>query len=567
MLHHLEVYNLAIIEHVAVDFSEGFNVLTGETGAGKSILIDALTFVLGERASHDIIRHGSDSCRVEAAFDICGTPGVVPLLSEYGIDCPEDEVILSRALTAAGKSTCRINGVLVSLNQQKAIGDFLVDVHGQHEHQALLVPSRHIGYLDKFCGGQAASLLDRIDVCVGSLRAAQTRLNAGFTSPAERERRADILKYQINEIDSAALSEDEETALTDEKHMLANAEKIRAALENGCSAIVDEDGSALELVKRASDAMRDIAAYSAEYRALADTLDEVFYSLDDTARSLQEMRADFDFDPARLDEIEMRLDRIADMKRKYGKDITAIIAFADSCRAELDEMNNSESVRAALQHECDALSAEYADTAGRLSSLRHEYAGKLADRIVAELAQLGMPRAAFETRFGVNPVPTPRGMDTVEFFLAANAGEPLRPLARVASGGEISRIMLSLKVALSGADEVGTMVFDEIDSGISGRIASITGEKLCAISRAHQVLCITHLPQIAAYADEHYLIEKNESADRATTSVRRIDGNERTKEVARIMGDSCASALAEQYAAELIRNCEKVKGNLRAAAE
>lgn len=559
MLERLIIRNIALIEQLDFELAPGLNVLTGETGAGKSIIVDSVNLVLGERASRELISTGSTKARVEAFFNINGQAAVKKQLDALGIEYDEDTLVVMREITAAGKSTCRLNGEIVPLATLKAVTDTLVDVHGQHEHQSLLSQKKHIGMLDNYAGAAAAALKEKTESLCRQHSAVVHKLNSGFLSEAERERRIDILTYQINEIDAAALNAGEESAIHEELNVLSNAEKINSALENSGEGI-SGDGGALEKLGSAVNALGRIADISSKYAELYELLNNTYYELEDGAYQLRELRLSYEYSPERLDELETRLDLINSLKRKYGGTIEDILKYRSTAAEELEQLTGSQELREKLAAERNKIAAEYNKVAAELTEIRKSAAEELCVKITEQLHELGMAKAVF----GVVFLPEDgkihsNGNDDIEFMLSANSGEPLKPLSKVASGGELSRVMLAIKAVCAGADGTPTLVFDEVDTGISGRTAVTVGERLYSAARSKQVLSITHLPQIAAFADCHLFVEKHFENERTKTSLRKLSNSERSAELARIMGASASDESAVKYADELIESANKFK--------
>lgn len=553
MLQRLSIYNFALIRQLEVEFSGGFNVITGETGAGKSILIDAVNFVIGERASRELLKSGAVKAYVEAAF-ACARPSAALLerLEEFGLELEDGGLVLARELSATGRSVCRINGAMVPLSVQKAVSDCLIDIHGQHEHQSLLDATRHIDLLDAF----GAEPLDaaKADTAASSGRLAQVnkRLLQGFLDESERIRRMDILRYQINEITAAMLQQGEEESLDEERVRLANGERILTVLEE-CNALLSDDHTGtLQSLRQAARASGEISRFSGEYQIISTRLDSLYYDLEDVYHSLRSARDSFEFDPETQARVEERLDVIHNLKRKYGQDISEILAYGKQAQEELTALESNAAERETLERQRTELEVEYLEAAQRLTRLRKQAAERMEAAILTQLADLELTRARFsviithQDRFDAN------GMDRVEFYLSTNRGEPLKPLQKVASGGETSRIMLALKSILAEVDGIDCLIFDEIDAGVSGRIATVVGEKIASLSRGRQIICVTHLPQIAAMADAHYLVKKTMSDTDTTTSLDRLEEEEHVVEVARIMGLDGASQIALAHAQELI---------------
>ena len=435
MLSRLIINNIALIESLDIELSSGFNVLTGETGAGKSIIIDSVELILGERGSRELISTGKQKARVEAFFDVSNLPSAASdendlfsRLDELGIELMDGELVIVREITAAGKSLCRVNGEIVSLNVLRSITNRLVDLHGQHEHQSLLEPKRHIGILDAFAGSAASGMLSEIKAICSEFRTIENRLNAGFVSESERERRIDILEYQINEIDSANPEPGEEEAIEEELKLLSNAERINAALAKGTELLSGDGGGALSGLREAVRAVSSIADLSAQYGELHQRLESAFYELEDAAYQLRDMQLSYEYSPERLNELENRLDIINSLKRKYGGSIETVIEFRNSAAQELFELTGSEALRAKLMLEREQLKKTYADAASRLSEIRKNTAKQLVMGVNHELGELGMEKAKFDILIETDPSQLHQnGSDNVEFMLAANPGEPMKP--------------------------------------------------------------------------------------------------------------------------------------------
>ena len=564
MLNRLSIKNVALIERLNIEFDNGFNVLTGETGAGKSIIIDAVNLALGERASKELIKSGADKAYVEAEFDISSAYAVWQIMQENELD-PEEGLIISREISASGKNVCRINGTLVNLALLKQITDLLVDIHGQHEHQSLLSQNKHISFLDSFCHTEIDSIKLQVKELYGEYKAVRESLLCGFTSEDERAREIDILRYQINEIEKAALTEAEEASLNEEKGMLMNAEKIMAALQESCEALTG-DGGAVDLVKTASGSMEGIANLSSEYNDAAKRLEEAYYAIQDVGYALRDMRNSFEFDPMRIDEIQQRLEIYSNIKKKYGPTIADVESFLAGAITRLEELESAGQKREQLEYELKQVSERYIQAASKLTEARKAAAVSLQDELLRQLKDLGMEKARFEVNFESVGSFGANGMDRVEFTMSANPGEALKPLEKVASGGEMSRIMLAFKAIAARADSIPTLIFDEIDTGISGRIASVVGGKMVNISDSHQVLCVTHLPQIAALADAHFMVEKSDDGEHTKTDMHRLSLEERYAYIARMMDGAESSTLAYDHAKELITASETSKAQRRKSA-
>lgn len=562
MLQSLYLENIALIEKLGIELFPGFNVLTGETGAGKSIIIDAVNFVLGERTSRDLIRNGAARAKVEAVFNLNEGDAAFAALDALGIEYDGNELILSRELSAAGRNACRVNGTLVPVVSLKSVSDTLVDIHGQHEHQALLDAENHISYLDAYCHAESLPIIEKIDAIVSRRNELMLKRNSGFSSEREREREMDMLRYQIEEIASANLEAGEEERLNAEKTVLLNAERIRTALETAHMALSGaEEGSALSAIDTARRSMRDIAALNKDYEALGDKIEELYYAAEDISFVLRDTSENVESDMQRLEEIEQRLKLISDLKRKYGRTVEDVIDFGKDAETKLNELENAEALAAELDAKLDKLKAEYNAAADELSKVRRAAGDRLKRDVLNELKDLGMAKAMFDVALSDASGGEPRkgGRETAEFMLSANPGEPLKPLEKVASGGELSRIMLCFKSIFADNDRVPTLIFDEIDTGISGRTAAVVGEKMLGIAKKHQVICVTHLAQIAALADAHLMVRKYDDGKNTFVETRQLNDEEKVQRIAQMMDGESDSPSALTHARELIARADKIK--------
>lgn len=562
MLQSLYLENIALIEKLGIELFPGFNVLTGETGAGKSIIIDAVNFVLGERTSRDLIRNGAVRAKVEVVFNLNEGDAAFAALDALGIEYDGNELILSRELSAAGRNACRVNGTLVPVASLKSVSDTLVDIHGQHEHQALLDAENHISYLDAYCHAESLPIIEKIDAIVSRRSELMLKRNSGFSSEREREREMDMLRYQIEEIASANLEVGEEERLSAEKTVLLNAERIRTALETAHMALSGaEEGSALSAIDTARRSMRDIAALNKDYEALSDKIEELYYAAEDISFALRDTSENVESDMQRLEEIEQRLKLISDLKRKYGRTVEDVIDFGKDAETKLNELENAEALAAELDAKLDKLKAEYNAAADELSKVRRAAGERLKRDVLKELKDLGMAKAMFDVALSDAYGGEPRkgGRETAEFMLSANTGEPLKPLEKVASGGELSRIMLCFKSIFADNDRVPTLIFDEIDTGISGRTAAVVGEKMLGIAKKHQVICVTHLAQIAALADAHLMVRKYDDGKNTFVETRQLNEEEKVQRIAQMMDGESDSPSALTHARELIARADKIK--------
>ena len=557
MLTRLQVTNIALIDKSDIAFDAGFSVLTGETGAGKSILIESVGFVLGERASRESIRTGADKASVEATFLLSQDSPVRAYLKEQQLDCG-DELVLYRELSASGRNVCRVNGVLVSTGELKAVGDLLVDLHGQHAHQSLLNPETHLQLIDAYAKSDADGLKTRMEEARQAALQAERDLNTLKNGLRERERRIDAIRYQMQEIDAVSPIDGEEEQLEADRLRMRNAETIVEGLNAAYDALFAE-GGALSTLTDARDALNRIGEYDETYRKLSERTDEAYYSLEDVAYELRDGRDAFRFDPDLLEQTESRLAAIQNLKRKYGATIAEVLAYRDQIGNEYRILSDGENQIEALEQAYRSAVERFGELAKTLSKRRKAAAEKLMRETIAELNGMGMPHAAMETEFTAIPKEqlSETGVDAAAFLLSANRGEPVKPLIKVASGGEMSRIMLAMKAALSDADRIETLIFDEIDTGISGMVANAVAEKMHALARKHQVLCVTHLPQIAAYADTQYVAYKYSDADKTHSVTRRLTEAERPKEIARIMGSDENDAAAMEHAKRLLQSAKK----------
>ncbi|MGQ9674103.1 MAG: DNA repair protein RecN [Chloroflexota bacterium] len=570
MILELTIRDFAIIDLVRISFSPGFNVMTGETGAGKSIIIDAVGALLGGRAGVEFIRSGAKSSSVEGVFllpaddaEVCEPLRTV--LEEYGLEAEDGSLILSREMSASGRSVARVNGRAVPVSVLQQVGRALVDIHGQSEHLSLLRVGRHLDFLDSY--GDLLDLRREVAERVESLRRVRRQIEDLVRDERELARRVDLLTFQVNEIDSANLHSGEEAELETERLLLVNAEKLKRAAEMAYQALYEGEEpqrSVLDLFDDVVASVVSLAKLDASVAEQQRILDEVRYQLDDVACFLRGYRERIDRDPARLEAVEERLSLIRNLKRKYGASVDEVLHFRDKARAELESISSGEERLADLRAEETRLLEGLALVCERLSDARHDVAGKLSRAVEEELASLAMEKSRFAVRIerkvsdkGITLSDGQRcdfdatGIDSVEFMLSPNPGEPIKPLAKIASGGEISRVMLALKTVLAQADPVPTLIFDEIDSGIGGRTAPIIGRKLWNLSRSHQVICVTHLPQIAAVADGHMTITKTVKGERTATSVQALTEEGRVEEIAAMLGGA-TSDVARENARELL---------------
>ena len=531
MLNSLHIENIAVIEKANVEFGRGFNVLTGETGAGKSMIIDSLDAVLGGRASREIVRHGAEKALVSAVFTC---PEADKWLEENDID-PEEEIIIQRRISAEGKSSCRVNGMPVTVQQLRALGSMLLDIHGQNDGRQLLDEGRHLGYLDAF--GGLDSLKAEYSELYKTWKNVHKEMERLSMDEMEKERLTENLRYQIDEIESAALRVGEEDELTERRNLMKNSGKLTEALDAAYEALYSGSDNAISLASDAEDCVSHASGYAGELSETLKIISDARFMLEDAAERISDLRAAMDFSPEEYDAIESRLALLRRLERKYGIDESAILAHLESCRSRLDEIEFAGDMLLRLEKESAKLVKEILKKGAELTAARKDAAAKLSQRVESELKYLSMPSVRFVVM--VEPVADKMGFcstgcDDVKFYMSANAGEEPGRISRIASGGELSRIMLAMKGVLAEGDKVESLVFDEIDTGVSGIAAQRVGEKIGQMSAKKQVICITHLPQIAAMADTHFNIRKQERAGRTYTDVTELDREGRLHELARL---------------------------------
>jgi len=556
MLTELYIENFALIDKLTVAFSPGLNILTGETGAGKSIVIDAINVLLGERAGTDLVRTGTPRAVLQAVFDLRDAAHLLPALAELGVEPEDGLIILSREMAREGRNLARLNGRTCPVSVIRQVGDLLVDLHGQHEHQSLLREEHHLAFLDALGDAAFHELRGEVAALARRRSALLRELEALQTDERERLRQLDLLTFQVQEIDRAALIPGEEDELAAERLRLANAEKLHAAATAAYTLLYEggEDGrSVLDALGDAELQLSGLTRFDEALEPLARALESATVLISDACRELADYRDRTLFDPERLEEVEERLAQLNTLKRKYGESIPAILEYAEAQRTELHRLAHSEERKDELAAEIALADKRLADRAALLSGLRAAMADRLAAEVQGELAQLGMPKAIFTIHLarlpqedglpvaGERVAVTSQGIDVVAFHISANPGEPPKPLAKIASGGELSRIMLALKAVSARGAGVPALIFDEIDTGIGGRTAEVVGEKLAQVSARAQVIAVTHLAQLAFYADAHFLLEKAVEGERTFSRMRALDGDERVEELARLQAGNRVS--------------------------
>ncbi len=559
MLREIHIKNFSIIDNVHIEFGEGFNVLTGETGAGKSIIIDALSLALGERAAGDFIRSGEKEAVVEAFFDVLPKvldPSTRNFLDDNGIEA-DDGLILKRIISAKGRSRAFINGSMVNVQNLSEVSRSIIDVHGQYEHQSLLSPDKQLDLLDIYGG-----LLKEKKVVEGlyaKLLGLKRRISGLEQKEKDRAERLDMLGFQINEIEDADLSPGEEERLAEEEKILGSAVHLAELSNRAYESLYSSDASCITILSNILKDLKDISEIDSRADETVMSVKEALPLLEETGYFLRDYKDGLDFDPARLELVQEKLELIKRLGRKYGGSVREIIEFREKAVEELEGIRHSEEEHGAMKAELEELKVSFTKKAEALSKKRIKISKKIESEVVAQLNELSMPDTQFSVRItqeegadttdGLKACSS--GIDAIEFLISPNVGEDPKPLAKIASGGELSRIMLALKVILAKGDEMPVLVFDEIDTGIGGRTADTVGEKLKGLSSYHQVLCITHLPQIASYADGHLKIEKKAGKERTTVDINKIKKDERTEEIARMLGGKI-SKVSLKHAEEML---------------
>ena len=548
MLSQLFIKNVAVIESASIDFENGFNVFTGETGAGKSILIDSINAVLGGRTSRDLVRTGEGKAVVSAVFtDI--SKETEKVLEELGYDI-EDELLISREISAEGKSICKVNMRPATAGVLKQLSSVLIDVHGQHDSAVLQNPELHIGYIDSF--GNTESELSEYRESFKKLKSVDREIKKIISDDSDKTARIDMLKFQIGEIEAAAIEEGEEEELLSLSKRIKSAENIMGLISETVGALDGngESEGALDGLSTAIENCARLAEFFPQYEGLSEKFKEMYYEFEEFANDVKDNADELDFDPALQNRTERRLDQIFRLKRKYGGSVEEMFKYYNKATEELENIEFSEERLEKLQKEREQLFGETAKLADILTKKRSAAAEAFERAVSEELSYLNMPNVRFSVNFEETDF-TELGKDSLEFYIATNAGEPLKPLTKIASGGELSRIMLSIKNVLADNDNVDTLIFDEVDTGISGSAAQKVGQKLKQVSKGRQIICVTHLAQVAAYADNHLLISKNTEGGRTFTSVESLEKEGRVNELARIMGGTMTEAL-KKSAEELL---------------
>lgn len=564
MIQELYIKNFAIIEEIRCEFENGMTVLTGETGAGKSIIIDAVGLLIGERASVEMIRYGSQKATIQALFSL-HSPKLNQLLKDMGIEIVEEQVVIQRDLFLNGKSTCRVNGNLVTVSFLKQIGPYLIDIHGQNEHFLLLNEEKHGELLDQFAKTELAPLLQEYQQVYEQYVQLDHQIKALKMAEKEEIQQIDLLKFQIEEIEQANLQIGEEEQLLQERDYYAHFQKIQQTLSMIRHTLQQEEISAVDAIGEASHLMNTLGELGTNYHNLAAQLQEIYYQLQDIIATVHNELDHAEFDEKRLFEIQERLDLYYQLKRKYGETTEEILAFQTQAQTKLDQIENKDHLLATLHQEKTNIQQKATIIAEKMTQIRQNAAQKLAYDIEQQLHELYMEHAKFSVR--IHPAKTllETGMDQIAFYISTNKGEPLKPLNKIISGGELSRITLAMKTIFIKENLVGTIIFDEIDTGVSGRVAQAIANKMNYISNYAQVLCITHLPQVASIADTHVYIQKVEHSGRTLTTLTVLNDSERIEKVGYMLAGEEVTLLTRQHAAELLQQSKLIRQKNRKA--
>ena len=580
MLHELNIENYAVVEKLRVRFHGGLNLLTGETGSGKSILVDALSLLLGARATGDVIRPNSGRARVSGVFEVEETPPLRSLLEASSLEMEQHELIIERELLDNGKSRAYVNGRLVTLSLLRELAPELADIHGQHEQQSLFSVRAQLEMLDAFAG--TAELAARVEVIFRQWRECERRINELRGDEQERQRLLDLYRFQHQEIEQAGLTAGEEERLDQARRALGNLERVQQTGTQAYDQLYDDSSSVSAQLASARRGLEELAQYDAKFGTLAEALESARASVEDAAFEIRSYLDGLEADPERLNQIESRLALIEKLRRKYGRTVEEVLAYGQQAGKRLEELESSDLTLAKVEREQQQLGGEFLELAQQLSGKRRKAAATLEKQIEKELASLAMERARFRVAFEpADPLPAGwsiHGIDQVVFMVSANPGQPPRPLAQVASGGELSRITLALKASLVPSEPKGgtkrprspraprTLVFDEIDTGVGGRVAEAIGRRLKKLAAGHQVLCVTHLSQIAGFADAHYFVDKSERNGLTFASIAELSDEERVQELARMLSGEHVTGAALEHARQLLQSTRGPGGTKKASA-
>lgn len=567
MITRFELKNIALVDYAEIDFTSGVNILSGETGSGKSVILDSINFVLGAKADKTMIRYGTDECFASVTFSLEENHPVHEMLRDLGID--EDTLIISRKYSLDGKGSIKANGLSLTVNMLKKITSRLVDVHGQSEHFSLLKEEEQLSVIDNYDALTISSIKEEVSPIIAEYDEVSAEIRKLGGNERERAVRLDILKFQINEIENADLSANEEDELLKRSAFIKNAEKIVAGL-NAAYGCLSEENAALDGVNNAESSISPISSYDEDIEKLYSRLDSAAIELQDISDTIKEKLDNFDFDENEAEKVEERLDLIKKLKKKYGRTLAEVLEYKQNAEEEYDKISHFDELGKELTEKKEALRASIYKLFVKLHKARESAASEFSKNIMTELRELGMPKACFSVKFAELPLEedmneqlTADGLDAVEFMFSANLGEPEKPLAKIVSGGEISRFMLAVRTQTAKAQSIPTFIFDEIDSGISGEIASVVAKKFAKIAKDKQILAITHLPQIACMADNSLLIKKIEENGKTKTIVTNLPDEERVKEITRLVGGSMSSKAAVEHATEMIASAIEYKNMLK----
>ncbi|WP_409289181.1 DNA repair protein RecN [Peribacillus sp. SCS-37] len=566
MLAELSIKNFAIIEALSVSFEKGLTVLTGETGAGKSIIIDAISLLVGGRGSSEFVRHGETKAELEGLFQIDDENHPIHAkAAQFGVDISDGMVVLRRDISSSGKSVCRVNGKLVTIAILREIGSTLIDIHSQHESQELMDPDHHLPLLDFFGGAEIRAALLEYQELYKRYEASARQLKSLNQDEQQMAHRLDLIQFQFDEINKAGLKIKEDEELTEEKQKISNFERIHEALQSAYHSLGGEQRG-LDWIGQAVSQLEEAASLDEDYTGIQENAANSFYILEDIVSSIRNQLDSLEYDPERLDFIEGRLNEINGLKRKYGRTVEDILEYAAAIEEEIETIQNRETHIAKIEKELSSIRKDLLVEASNLSQLRQKYAKKLTDQIHKELKDLYMEKTVFEVHFhqkaaeqdGADKIQR-SGLDIVEFYISTNPGEPLKPLAKIASGGELSRIILALKNIFSEHQGITSIIFDEVDTGVSGRVAQSMAEKIYRVSVGSQVLCISHLPQVAAMADTHLFISKQTKSGRTKTKVAPLTQEEKIREIGRMISGVEITELTKEHAKELLHLANQIK--------
>lgn len=557
MLLEICIKNYVIIEQQIISFESGLNVITGETGSGKSLVIDALAAITGGRFSKEDIRTGESKASVEALFSLDGLEYLADILEGYGIEIDEDKsLVITREVNIQGKSVCRINGQIVTLSMLKKIAQYLVDIVGQNEHQLLFNTVKHGEFVDDFGGEELFAIKAEVKALTEKLAGLKQKLDSISGNAAERERKLDLLNFQIEEIGNARLKPDEDEELKSRRHLLINAEKLLKGVTQVYHGLFRGEAGArgaFDLLNESLSSLSELSAIDEKLERIKTAVEGIVYQLEDLKGELREYRDSIEFNDSEINLLEERLDLINKLKRKYGSSIEEILAFADKAAAEYDELINSEKAAAEIEREIEAVTVQYKHKAGQLSDKRAVLAAQLEKLIEKELQELNMLGSRFVIKLDRDEAAiSGNGFDRIEFLLSPNPGEPEKPLSKIASGGELSRVMLAIKNAFSEIEKAPCIVFDEVDTGVGGQTANMVGQKIKSISKNSQILCITHLPQIASLSDNHIYVDKIVENNKTFTKIKILDDDEKIKEIARMLGGDENMEASIEHARKLV---------------